>query len=96
MEEYPMSGFIIDVDLGGTNIKAAIFDTDLKLIIKVHKPTEARNEPTYVLNEIIQMIEDMMRESNITEKSIQCMGMGIPGLLDPYEGISFFSPNFPC
>jgi len=90
-----MSKFIIGIDLGGTNIKAAIFNSNLTLIVKVRKPTESQNGPAYVLNKIIQIIEDMMADLNITEKLIQCMGMGIPGLLDPYEGKSFFSPNFP-
>ncbi len=90
-----MSEFIIGVDLGGTNIKVSIFNLDLKLILEVRKPTEAQNGPAYVLNKIIHIVEDMMGNLNITEKLIHCMGMGIPGLLDPYEGKSFFSPNFP-
>ncbi|MBU3072601.1 ROK family protein [Clostridium estertheticum] len=90
-----MSEFIIGVDLGGTNIKVALFNLDLKLIVEVRKSTEAQNGPAYVLNKIIHIVEDMMGNLNITEKLIYCMGMGIPGLLDPYEGKSFFSPNFP-
>ncbi|MBU3216055.1 ROK family protein [Clostridium estertheticum] len=90
-----MSEFIIGVDLGGTNIKVALFNLDLKLIVEVRKSTEAQNGPAYVLNKIIHIVEDMIGDLNITEKSIYCMGMGIPGLLDPYEGKSFFSPNFP-
>ena len=90
-----MSEFIIGVDLGGTNIKAAIFNLDLQLMIEVRRSTEAHKGPKYVLNKIIQIIEVMLENLNTTEKSIYCMGMGIPGLLDPNEGKSFFSPNFP-
>ena len=39
-----MSEFIIGVDLGGTNIKVALFNLDLKLIVEVRKSTEAQNE----------------------------------------------------
>lgn len=90
-----MSEFIIGVDLGGTNIKASIFNLELQLKIEMRRPTEANKGPVYVLNKIKWIIEEMMKNINITEQSIFCMGMGIPGLLDPYEGKSFFSPNFP-
>ena len=90
-----MSEFIIGVDLGGTNIKASIFNLDLKSMVEVRRQTEAYRGPGHVLNKIIQVIEEMLGTLNITEKSIYCMGMGIPGLLDPKEGKSFFSPNFP-
>lgn len=88
-----MSEFIVGVDLGGTNIKASIFNLDLQVMIELHRPTEAQQGPMHVLNKIIQIIEEMMVNLNITGKSIYCMG--IPGLLDPYESKSFFSPNFP-
>ncbi|MBU3143844.1 ROK family protein [Clostridium sp. CF012] len=90
-----MCKFIIGVDLGGTNIKAAIFNLDLQLLIEVRRSTEAKQGPSYVLNKIINIIEEMLESLNITDKSIYCMGMGIPGLLDPKQGISYFSPNFP-
>lgn len=90
-----MNKFIIGIDLGGTNIKGAIFNSDLQLIIELRKPTQAQKGPDHVLKNIIQTIDEMIKNLNITDKSIYCMGMGIPGLLDPKLGISFFSPNFP-
>jgi glucokinase len=47
------------------------------------------------LNRIKEMIEDLISQEGISLNSIHCMGMGIPGLLDPNEGFSIFSPNFP-
>jgi glucokinase len=29
------------------------------------------------------------------ETEVDCMGMGIPGLLNPEDGVSIFSPNLP-
>ena len=90
-----MGKFIIGVDLGGTNIKAAIFDLDLKLMTQLRRSTEAHQGPSHVLSKIMQMVDEMLKNMNITKKTIYCMGIGIPGLLDPKEGKSFFSPNFP-
>lgn len=90
-----MKKYIVGIDLGGTNIKAAVFNQNLELVTELRKPTEAKSGPYHVLNNIIQAIKEMLKTLNITEDSIYCMGIGIPGLLNPYEGISFFSPNFP-
>jgi glucokinase len=90
-----MSEYIIGIDLGGTNIKAAVFNLDLQLALEIRRATEAYKGPEHVLNKIKHIVEELMEKLNITEKSIYCMGMGVPGLLDPKEGISFFSPNFP-
>lgn len=90
-----MNKFIIGIDLGGTNIKAAVFNLDLQLMVEVRGPTQANKGPVHVINNINQIIEEMLESLNITDESIYCMGLGIPGLLDPKQGISFFSPNFP-
>lgn len=90
MEEY-----IIGIDLGGTNIKGAIFNSKFQSIIENSILTEAVKGPDYVLNRIKVFIEDLIRKGGVSFNSIKSMGMGIPGLLDPNEGLSIFSPNFP-
>lgn len=90
-----MSKYVIGIDLGGTNIKSAIFNTEFQRIHERSDPTEAANGPTHVLNRIKEIVQEMMSFEGINQTSIKCMGMGIPGLLDPDEGLSIFSPNFP-
>lgn len=89
-----MEQYIIGIDLGGTNIKAAIFNCDDELIIERTTSTEAAKGPDHVINRIVETIMEMVCSSGISLKDIKCMGMGIPGLLDPHAGTSFFSPNF--
>lgn len=90
-----MNKFILGIDLGGTNIKAAVYSLDFKLIAEHRKLTGAKYGPSYVLNNIVQTVTELLSEVNISEKSIYCMGIGIPGILAPQEGMSIFSPNFP-
>ncbi|MCL6456558.1 MAG: ROK family protein [Gorillibacterium sp.] len=90
-----MSPFTIGIDLGGTNIKAAIFNPDFKILVEKSVPTEAAKGPDHVLDRITKTILEMIHETRISLVDIKCMGMGIPGLLDPQEGLSIFSPNFP-
>ena len=90
-----MGEYIIGIDLGGTNIKGAIFNSKFETIRENSILTEASQGPDHVLNRIKEMIEDLIDQAGISLNSIRCMGIGIPGLLDPVKGLSFFSPNFP-
>src|SRR4051794_25478235 len=47
------------------------------------------------MDRIRETIIEMIQTTNLSLADIKCMGMGIPGLLDPHEGLSIFSPNFP-
>ena len=90
-----MSKYVIGMDLGGTHIKSAIFSLELVKIHERSDPTEAAKGPVYVLNKMTEIVQEMMSFEGIHPTSIKCMGMGIPGLLNPDEGLSIFSPNFP-
>ncbi|MFC3749673.1 ROK family protein [Paenibacillus sp. GCM10012306] len=90
-----MKPYIAGIDLGGTNIKAGIFDTDYHVIKEISIPTEAAKGPQHVLSRIRDALTILTTDSGVRINSIQCLGIGIPGLLDPQEGLSIFSPNFP-
>ncbi|MBR2566314.1 MAG: ROK family protein [Paenibacillus sp.] len=91
-----MSKYMIGIDLGGTNIKSAIFNMEFE---KIHErsdyPTEAIKGPDHVLNKIVKISQEMMLYEGIDAASIFSMGIGVPGLLNPESGLSIFSPNFP-
>jgi glucokinase len=87
---------IIGVDLGGTQIKAAIFRSEsLELLEELRCPTEASEGPQHVLENIIRASSELLSRARYSPEDIHCIGLGIPGLLDRERGISIFSPNFP-
>lgn len=88
-------GYMIGIDLGGTNIKAAILDGSLSVLSERSDPTHASEGPDYVITAIKNIIRELMQLHQITDEQVLCMGLGIPGLLNPTEGLSIFSPNFP-
>ncbi|RED32472.1 ROK family protein [Paenibacillus sp. VMFN-D1] len=92
-----MSKFVIGMDLGGTRIKSAVFDADAGWRIAAERmdATEADKGPEHVLNRMKRIVHELMKEAGIGPIDVSCMGMGIPGLLDPREGLSILSPNFP-
>jgi len=90
-----MKPYIAGIDLGGTNIKAGIFNTEFQTVKEISIPTEAAKGPAHVLSRIREALYFLTEGTDTTLDRIQAVGMGIPGLLDPVEGLSIFSPNFP-
>lgn len=90
-----MKSYRIGIDLGGTNIKAGIYDTGFAAVAEVSIPTEAVKGPAHVLDRIRHAVQLLTDRNGISIHDVYCMGLGIPGLLDPEEGLSIFSPNFP-
>lgn len=50
-----MSKYIIGIDLGGTNIKSAVFTTEFKKIHERSDATEADQGPIHVLNKMVDI-----------------------------------------
>lgn len=90
-----MSVYTVGIDLGGTNIKAAVFDENRRIVRERSDRTNAEGGPSHVLNKIKHIVRQMLQELKANDADVACMGLGIPGLLDPKEGLSIFSPNFP-
>lgn len=89
-----MTKYYLGVDLGGTNIKAGLFDEDFQPVEKLHKPTHEEEGPTAVLNRIWACCQELMVGAEIQADDILAAGFGIPGQMDVEQGISIFSPNF--
>lgn len=80
------------VDLGGTNIKAALGHADGTVLCVDSRPTLSYEGPERVLDRIACLVEDLCH-------SQQCrlagLGMAVPGLIDVQHGRTLFFPNFP-
>ncbi|WP_312641585.1 ROK family protein [Hydrogenoanaerobacterium sp.] len=90
-----MAEYCVGLDLGGTNIKTAIFTTNYDKIAESRIPTEAHLGSEEVLQRMLKSITDLLGKEHIENSHIRCVGIGVPGLLDLERGISKFSPNFP-
>ena len=84
----------IGIDLGGTNLRAAIADTDTGEIFYQRKcPTRASEGKDAVIQRIVQLINEIKAESN--GNTIKGIGIGVPGTPDIDTGVIEFLPNLP-
>ncbi|WP_010273480.1 ROK family protein [Paenibacillus senegalensis] len=81
------------VDLGGTNIVCGLLDEQFNLLDKVKRPTEAAKGADHVIGRIAEMIQELAAKRELPLEAIQSVGAGIPGLIDPIQGICRFAGN---
>jgi glucokinase len=86
----------IGVDLGGTNLRAAIADTDTGQIFHQRKcPTVAAEGQEAVIGRIVELIRELIQTSRDETCEIKGVGIGVPGTPDIDTGIIQFLPNLP-
>ncbi len=86
--------YIVGVDLGGTNVRAAVIDINGNIIGQGRRPSLAMEEPETSIGQIILSIHDAINVSKVAKEKIKGIGMGIPGRHNSKEGIVMWSPNF--
>lgn len=86
-----MKDLIVAVDLGGTNIRAALCDAQGKILAQVARPTLAYEGPERVSARILQSL----REAVADWSRVRGIGLGAPGPLDPWRGVILEAPNLP-
>lgn len=81
---------LLGVDLGGTQIRAALASADGVMQKRVATLTLADEGPDAVLERICDQIEQAKEG-----RQIAAIGLGAPGPTDPYEGVVLVAPNLP-
>ena len=88
--------YYIGIDLGGTNLRAAIADTNTGQIYQQRKrPTLAAEGQEAVIERIVQLIRELCQESQVSARLIKGIGIGVPGTPDIETGVIQFLPNLP-
>ena len=89
------AGRVIAVDLGGTNIRVALVDTNGGTTGFVATPTGAAEGPGAVVSRILLMIRDSLAAAQVDASEVLAVGIGSPGPLDRISGVIHEAPNLP-
>ena len=91
-----MKNYYIGIDLGGTNIKAALVNTLTGEISETTSiPTQSREGYDAVIANMGKLVESIVAASGITPENIGGIGIGVPGEIDMERGITLFLTNLP-
>lgn len=84
--------YIVGVDVGGTKIAASLVDARGQIICNVRQPTDISN-PEATLDSIAATVDRVIQNGGLSRGDVQAIGLGIPGLVDPQNGIGIASVN---
>ncbi len=88
------SQFQIGIDLGGTNIKAALVNVITGEITGTTSvPTQAHEGHDAVIQRMADLAHDIITKTGKQKSDIGGIGVGLPGLLDLEHGLTLFLPN---
>src|SRR3990172_6535306 len=86
---------VIGVDLGGTNLRAAVLNHDGEILLRHKEATHAADGRQKVVARLIENIR-RQREFAVREgHEVAAVGVGAPGVIFGDKGIVVKSPNFP-
>ena len=86
----------ICLDVGGTKVLGAIFDEKDKIIYRLKKRSKSGGTASADVEKvIIDVVEEMIKESGIDRKKLNAVASCAPGVIDQDKGIVLFTPNLP-
>ena len=86
----------ICLDVGGTKVLGAIFDENDKIIYRLKKRSKSGGSASADVEKvIIDVVEEMIKESGIDRKKLNAVASCAPGVIDQENGIVLFTPNLP-
>ena len=86
-----MNDYIVGIDIGGTMIKGASFDTGGGLLRKEETSTQAEKGPEKLIENIVSLAHLLQTGNDKTS----AMGIGIAGVLNKDRTVLLESPNLP-
>ena len=88
--------FNICLDIGGTKVLGAIFDSKNKITYRLKKKTKSEGDDSQnIENIIVSVVDEMIAEAGLKKGQINAISAGAPGVINSETGIVLFSPNLP-
>jgi len=89
-----MDTYSIGIDLGGTNLRIAVYTEDAGVVQRISIPTRVAAGPDAVVRDIRDAVENLRRQ-NLVDARLLGVGIGAPGPLILPEGRFECPPNLP-
>jgi glucokinase len=86
-------GVIIAVDIGGTNLRVALVNSDLKIVHRHSEPSGSEMSPDEALRRLKAAQSAMLRDVSTHPVAV---GFALAGILDETEDIVHQTPNLSC
>ena len=82
-----MSGPVIGIDLGGTNLLVGLMDDGGTLVSRTHRPTDAHRGAQAVIDTIAEAVRDVCDTADCDVDTVDAIGIAVCGAVDHDAGI---------
>ncbi|MEM6334413.1 MAG: ROK family protein [Planctomycetota bacterium] len=86
---------IVGLDLGGTSLKAGLFDGGLHEVASCQPATPREGGPGAVIDGLVAATEAMLAEAGVQRSSLAAVGVGVPGPVRPRTRMVYTLTNLP-
>jgi glucokinase len=93
MDHEPSQALAIGLDLGGTQIRAALVTRDGRVLDRAALPTKGEGGPEAIFEQFAVLIDKV--RSSIPVRDLAGIGIAAPGPLDSIEGVVLGIPTLP-
>src|SRR3954451_23458319 len=93
MKSAQDDGYWVGFDLGGTKMQAALFDRRFNIVARRKKKTRGSDGADAGVERILNIIEKLLEEAQISSEKLTGIGVGCPGPLNLEEGVILDAPN---
>lgn len=85
----------IGIDVGGTNLVAAVVDNENRIIARATRKTAASATEEMLCHDLVMLALDAVDQAGLKREDIEDVGFGFPGSVDRKKGIVLYTPNAP-
>ena len=82
-----MSKYYYCIDVGGTDIKAGIVDSENNIIARSKTPTKTYFEKSSLAETLFEIMKELESTTNLAVDKASGIGIGLPGLVDDNAGV---------
>jgi glucokinase len=83
----------VGVDLGGTNIRAAVFDDGMNILGRSERQTQAQEGADEVIRRVAACVREALETASVAEGEVAGVGVGAAGLTDWRTGVVVLASN---
>ena len=88
-----MGKYAIGIDVGGTNSKIGLFDSEMHPLNVIDTLTDKELEADQLLDILASQAEQLMKEHGLTRADIRGVGAAFPSFIDYKNGVVFETSN---
>jgi len=85
--------YTIGIDLGGTNIAAAVVNEQGEILVKDSTPTQSERDYKAIVEDMVGLCTRIVQQAKLKLTDIHSVGIGSPGIVDPEKGMVVHASN---